>query len=302
MDTIHIDICPICSSKKLEETLQCKDFLVSKKLFSLYRCSSCGFTVTQDFPNQSAIGKYYDAADYVSHTDTRKGIINRLYHTARNISLKSKVALVKKYSHASSNTLLDIGCGTGYFLDAIAKQQWKVLGIEKSESVRNQTRQRLSLDVEDSDYLTSIANQSMDTVTLWHVLEHIENLNETLDNIFRILKKDGTVFIALPNKESSDALHYKEYWAAYDVPRHLWHFSPSDFEQLAKKHRFTVVKQKTMYFDPFYISMLSEKYKQSAFGSALGLAKGFYFCCRSLFNTNKSSSIIYILKKTRNEQ
>lgn len=302
MDTIHINICPICSSKELEEVLHCKDFLVSKKLFALCRCSSCGFTLTQDFPDQSSIGQYYDAPDYISHTDTRKGIINRLYHTARNISLKSKVNLVKKYSHASSNTLLDIGCGTGYFLDAIAKQQWKVLGIEKSESVRNHTRQRLSLEIEDSDYLSSITSESFNTVTLWHVLEHIENLNETLDNIYRILKRDGTVFVALPNKKSSDALHYKEYWAAYDVPRHLWHFSPPDFEQLAKKHGFTVVKQKTMYFDPFYISMLSEKYKQTTFGSILGLSKGFYFFVRSLFDNNKSSSIIYILKKTRNEQ
>lgn len=298
MDTVHTHVCPICSAKELSEVLHCNDFLVSNTAFSLCRCSICGFTFTQDFPNESSIGRYYDAPEYISHTDTKKGIINRLYHTARNISLKSKVNLVKKHAtNVSANSLLDIGCGTGYFLEAISKQGWKAFGIEKSESVRNQTRLRLSLQTEDTDYLPSVPNESLDAVTLWHVLEHIENLNETFDNIYRILKKDGTAFIALPNRKSFDAEHYKAYWAAYDVPRHLWHFSPSDFRLLAQKHNFRVVGQKAMYFDPFYISMLSEKYRGTALGSIVGLVKGFYFCCRSIFNINKSSSIIYILKK-----
>ena len=297
MNNIHLEYCPVCSGKKLESTLQCKDYLTSKEAFTLYNCNDCGFAFTQDFPNENFIGRYYDAPEYISHTDTKEGIINKLYHYARNFALKSKLNLVSRYTPANKKSLLDIGCGTGYFLEAIANKNWTAEGIEKSETVRNQARGRLNLPINGSDYLSKIESESKDAITMWHVLEHIERLNETMNELYRILKKDGTVFIALPNKKSIDAAYYKEFWAAYDVPRHLWHFSPFDFNELARKHNFKLVKQKAMYFDPFYISMLSEKYKNSKMSTIVGLIKGAYFCFRSLFDTEKCSSIIYILKK-----
>lgn len=297
MNNIHLEHCPICLGKELKSTLKCKDFLASNEIFTLVRCSGCGFAFTQDFPNENSIGQYYDAPEYISHTDTKEGIVNKLYHYARSFALKSKVKLVNHYTQTSERSLLDIGCGTGYFLEATAHEKWSVSGIEKSEIVRNHVKEKLKIEVNDSDYLSKIDSESKDVITMWHVLEHVENLNETMVQLHRILKQNGTVFIALPNKKSSDASYYKEFWAAYDVPRHLWHFSPPDFKKLAQKHNFRVVKQKAMYFDPFYISMLSEKYKKTKMGAFIGLIKGTYFCCRSFFNTEKCSSIIYILKK-----
>lgn len=299
MNNIHLEHCPLCSSSKLQPTLRCKDYLTSDETFTLVSCSVCGFAFTQDFPSEDSIGRYYDAPEYISHTDTKEGIINKLYHYARSFSLKSKVNLVNQYTHTINKSLLDIGCGTGYFLEAIASKNWDIEGIEKSETVRKQVKERIDLQVNDSDYLPKIESESKDAITMWHVLEHVENLNETMDQLHRILKKGGTAFIALPNKKSLDALYYKEYWAAYDVPRHLWHFSPPDFNELAKRHKFEVIKQKAMYFDPFYISMLSEKYKKTKMGTIVGLTKGAYFCFRSFFDTKKCSSVIYILKKTR---
>lgn len=297
MNHIHLNFCPVCNSKEISSVMSCVDYLTTKEEFTLCNCANCNFTFTQDFPNESSIAKYYDAPEYISHSDTKKGIINQLYHSARNIALKSKINLVNKYTNTTNKSLLDIGCGTGYFLEEAIKQRWNVSGIEKSESVRNGVNKRLGISVNDSDFLPQINSESKDAITMWHVLEHIENLNETMDHLHRILKKDGTVFIALPNKRSADAIHYKAFWAAYDVPRHLWHFSPSDFGQLAKKHNFELVKEKAMYFDPFYISMLSEKYKGTPLSSIVGLIKGGYFYLCSLFNTKKCSSIIYILKK-----
>lgn len=298
MKTIHIDFCPVCANKKSEKEFICRDFLATNESFSIYRCPNCSFGFTQDFPSEDEIGKYYDAPEYISHSDTSKGFINSLYHIARKIALKAKTNLILKYaSDNSTHKLLDIGSGTGYFLQAMREKKWIVTGIEKSETTRTYAHQKFDLDIQDSDYLSQMPNKTKDVITMWHVLEHIESLNATFENLYRVLKEDGTLFIALPNKESVDAKAYKEWWAAYDVPRHLWHFSPNDFEQLANKHGFKLVTMKGMTFDPLYISMLSEKNKGTTLAPIVGLFKGFIFLLKSLSDTKSCSSIVYILKK-----
>jgi len=297
MNKIHTNLCPVCNNSNSKESLKCRDYLVTNELFSVYQCPQCGFGFTQDFPSEDEIGKYYDAPEYISHSDTDKGLINSLYHIARNISLKSKTKLILKYTDIQKGKLLDIGTGTGYFLHAMCKKNWIVTGIEKSEATRIYAHKKFGLNIQDSDYLFDIPDKTKDAITMWHVLEHVEKLNPALSNLHRILKDDGVLFIALPNKASFDADHYKEYWAAYDVPRHLWHFSPNDFEEMANKHNFEIVERKRMNFDPFYISMLSEKNKGTSLGNIIGLFKGSLFFIKSLLNKEKSSSLIYILKK-----
>lgn len=297
MNTIHTEFCPICGNSECSGMFDCKDHLVTNEVFSILKCPKCGFAFTQDFPIESEIGVYYDAPEYISHTDSHKGLINSLYHKARKMALRSKTGLIKKYTHASCGTLLDIGCGTGYFLDAMRHKKWVVTGIEKSESTRTYAHDKFGLNIQDSDYLFEIPANTKDVITLWHVLEHLEKLNETMDTLHRILKDNGVLFIALPNKDSADASYYRENWAAYDVPRHLWHFSPNDFEVFANKHNFELVKTKGMPFDPFYISMLSEKNKGTSAASLIGLLKGGWFFLQSFFNINKNSSLVYILKK-----
>lgn len=299
MNTIHINFCPVCSNNNCENFLSCTDYMVTQEVYSLYKCAKCKFIFTQNFPVEDEIGKYYEAPEYVSHSDTQKGLINTLYHFARKITLRYKVNLVNKYAKQKSGKLLDIGSGTGYFLNAISKNKWDVKGIEKSEEARKLSRDKFGLDIQDSDSLFEIPSNSLDVITLWHVLEHIEKLNPTMENLHRILKDKGILFVALPNANSYDAAHYKQNWAAYDVPRHLWHFSPNSFSEFAKKHNFKVHKMNRMNFDPFYISMLSEKYKGSHFANLKGFLLGFTYFARSLFNTKRSSSIIYILKKNK---
>lgn len=297
MNTVHINSCPVCSSNDCTETHICKDYLATGELFTIYQCQNCGFSFTQDFPSEVEIGKYYDAPAYISHSDTHQGVINSLYHWARKIALKSKTKIASKYSSDNAETLLDIGTGTGYFLNAMRLKKWVVTGIEKSKPTRDYAHKKFGLNIQDSEYLFNMPNKTKDVVTMWHVLEHIEKLNETMSNLYRILKDDGVLIIALPNKKSVDALAYKAAWAAYDVPRHLWHFSPDDFTYFAEKHNFKIEKTKAMYFDPFYIAMLSEKNKGTFAASLIGLIKGFLYFTQSLFDTQKCSSIIYILKK-----
>lgn len=297
MNTIHTSICPICSSKDLVPLLRCKDYYASGEEFELVKCQVCRFAITQDFPSEDVVGKYYNVPDYISHSDTHEGIINKLYHIARGIALKSKAKTITKHSAKDASTLLDIGCGTGYFLNKMKEKKWIVTGIEKDDGARKYAKDKFDLNTHTHDYLFQLAEKKKDVITMWHVLEHVEKLNATLSKIHEVLKDNGTAVIALPNKESLDAKAYKDKWAAYDVPRHLWHFSPNDFELLANKHNFKLVEIKPMYFDAFYISMLSEKYKGTFAASLIGLTKGGIYFLRSLFDKRKCSSVIYILKK-----
>ncbi len=299
---IHTSICPVCGSKEIAPFLSCKDNLTTQEVFEICNCAVCGFAFTQDFPSEKEIGKYYEATAYVSYSDTHKGIINTLYHWARKIALKSKAKMVASYADNRKGMLLDIGSGTGYFLNKMKEQKWIVTGIEKSDAARQYTKQKFDIDCQPSEYLYEIPCKTKDVITMWHVLEHLEHLNSVLDHIQGILKNDGTLIIALPNKDSFDAAHYKEYWAAYDVPRHLWHFSPSDFEHLANRHQFELVDTKPMYFDAFYISMLSEQNKGTTLGSLVGLIKGGIYFLKSLGNKERCSSLTYILKKKEIKQ
>lgn len=299
MKKIHTDICPVCGSIELVPYLSCKDHLTTQEIFDIYQCKTCGFALTQDFPAENEIGPYYDAPEYISHSDTQRGIINTLYHLARKMALKSKSKIVSRYASKKTGMLLDIGSGTGYFLNKMKEEKWIVTGIEKSELARKYAKQKFDIDCQCSEYLYNVCEKTKDVITMWHVLEHMEHLNHVMGHLSAILKNDGTVIIALPNKSSLDAVHYKEYWAAYDVPRHLWHFSLPDFERLAEKHHFEVIDVKPMYFDAFYISMLSEKNKGTFMATIVGLAKGGIFFLRTLADKEKSSSLIYILKKNK---
>ncbi|MDR1882167.1 MAG: class I SAM-dependent methyltransferase [Prevotella sp.] len=297
MKKIHTDICPVCGNTELVPHLSCKDYLTTRESFDIYRCKACGFALTQDFPAEDEIDPYYEAPEYISHSDTRQGIINILYHWARKIALKSKSKTVNRYATKKTGMLLDIGAGTGYFLNRMKEQKWIVTGIEKSESARKFAKRKFDIDCQSSDYLYKVCEKTKDVITMWHVLEHMEHPNRVMEHLFSLLKDDGTAIIALPNKDSFDAVHYREYWAAYDVPRHLWHFSPSCFELLAKKLHFELIDVKPMYFDTFYISMLSEKNKGTFLASIAGLAKGAVFFLLTLGNRKRSSSLVYILKK-----
>ena len=297
MKTIHSDKCPVCGHEDMKPYLECKDNFATQEIFSLVQCRECGFVLTQDFPSENEIGRYYDVPEYISHTDTQKGIINTLYHWARKIALKSKSKIVQKYATKQNGMLLDIGCGTGYFLNRMKQLKWIVTGIEKAESPRNYAKEKFGLNCQASDYLFDIPAQTKDVITMWHVLEHLEQLNKTMAILHKILRNDGVAIIALPNRKSYDAEHYKSDWAAYDVPRHLWHFSPDDFELLANKHSFELVDVKPMYFDAFYISMMSEKNKGMFAATLVGLIRGFFYFVGTLFDKKRSSSLIYILKK-----
>ena len=290
--------CPICGQKAISQKfLSCEDYLVSHKLFSVICCDACRFIFTQNSPLPDEITAYYDSSEYVSHSNTKTGLINTVYHLVRKVMIGKKTKLIQKIS--KGRTLLDVGCGTGYFAGTMKQKDWKVIGIEPSKNAAEMARQKFGLVVKPPEALFEFPEQSFDVITLWHVLEHLPNLNEAMTQFHKLLKDNGVLVVALPNVDSYDAKKYQQFWAAYDVPRHLWHFSPNTFLRFAEKCKFNIIDIKPMPFDAFYISMLSEKNKKNKFAAIRGFYHGIISYLICLFNKKKSSSLIYILKKRR---
>jgi SAM-dependent methyltransferase len=289
---MHYTNCPVCTSTNIEFSFDCPDHSVSKQTFKIYKCTSCTFLFTNPVPAENEIGPYYQSEEYVSHTDSNKGLINRLYHIVRNITLKQKVSLINSFK-TKEKTLLDIGCGTGYFLKAAKEDQWKVAGMEPDDSARALAIKNTGENIAPALSHLPEENQYK-VITLWHVLEHIHQLSHSIQRINKHQKEGGYVVIALPNHLSWDAKHYKQYWAAYDVPRHLYHFNKKSVIHLLESNGYKHISTKPMWFDSIYVSMLSEKYKGG--GTIFGILKGLWSNFSGLFSKEYSSHI-YIFKK-----
>src|SRR3954471_2345067 len=256
---LELHRCPICNSNQFKPFLACKDYTVSRETFSIFRCTSCQFKFTNPIPDLNKLGSYYKSEEYISHSNTKKGFINSCYQTVRKYTLLKKLALLSKFY--KTGRILDIGCGTGEFLNTCKQAKWDTVGIEPDENARKMAQNNFSLDVKAEEELKNLQDESFDVISMWHVLEHVPDLKGRIEDLKRLLKPNGLILIAVPNCDSHDAKLYKEFWAAYDVPRHLYHFTPIDIGQLAKQYDMKVSLVLPMIFDSFYVSMLSEKYK-----------------------------------------
>jgi 2-polyprenyl-3-methyl-5-hydroxy-6-metoxy-1,4-benzoquinol methylase len=302
MSNIHYTHCPVCGSTELESVLRVKDYTVSGDTFPVVECRSCSLRFTQDVPDASSIGPYYKSEDYISHTNTAKGLVNRLYHLVRKRTLASKRKLVTKQTGLSKGKLLDIGSGTGAFLAEMNHHGWETTGLEPDAGARQVALQHYQVNLQDMNALAGLPAGSYDAVTLWHVLEHVHELHATVRQFHRVLKDTGKLIIAVPNYTSPDAALYNEYWAAYDVPRHLYHFSPRSMQVLMEKNGLQIQHYKTMWYDPFYIAMLSSKYKNGKISWLGSVWNGLRSDLAAMKDVKRSSSVIYIINKKQTSQ
>lgn len=302
MDKLIVKACPQCSDTHLKHVMTCTDFYASGERFELFSCENCCFTFTQGFPTGAAMDKYYESSEYISHSDTRKGMINSVYHRVRKYMLGRKARLVMKESRRTSGKLLDIGSGTGYFPFIMAKKGWDVEAIEKNVRARAFAKETFNLNMKPEEGLSAFEPGIFDVITLWHVMEHLENLNETWDRLYELLTDKGILIIAVPNRASYDAGKYGANWAAYDVPRHLWHFTPGTIQQFGSKHGFIMAERYPMPFDAFYVSMLSEKNMKKKFSFLRGMYTGTLAWFSALARKERSSSMIYVFRKKHNEK
>ena len=258
---IHYTNCPVCGSVDIKPVLKAKDYTVSGEMFSIVECSACSLRFSQDVPNANTITPYYKYENYISHTNTSKGLINRLYQLVRKRTLKQKRKLVEKITGKTNGQFLDVGSGTGAFVNEMKQQGWQVTGLEPDADARAAAKNIYNIELKEMDLFNHLPINSFDAITLWHVIEHVHDLTAYVQQLKKLLKEEGKLFIAVPNYTSTDAAIYKEYWAAYDVPRHLYHFSPNSMQLLMEKNGMKLLQYQPMWFDSFYISMLSSKYK-----------------------------------------
>lgn len=282
-------------STNLKHFQTVKDNSVSKEIFELLYDENLDMLVTSPQPDAANLSRYYESEDYISHTDGKRSLFEKAYHFIKNIALKNKLSLINNLQD-KKGALLDIGAGTGDFLSVAKNNGWNAVGIEPSEkaqSIANQKGVKLKLNTSDFE------NNSFDIITMWHVLEHVPNLEDQIKELKRLLKPNGSIIIAVPNFKSYDANHYKEFWAAYDVPRHLWHFSKTAIQKLFQKENIELVKILPMKFDSFYVSLLSEKYKTGK----MNFVKAFFVGLKSNWKAKRNfeySSHIYVLKSAKN--
>lgn len=284
--------CPICDSNNFKPIISCKDFTVSLNTFNIVECKNCSFLFTNPRPSNNDLPSFYKSINYISHSDTKKGIISQIYHLVRKYTLNQKLKLLN--SHVDFGNLLDYGCGTGMFLKQAVAKGWSSLGIEPDKGAREMANSDKHLAYSNKEELNT-ANPliTFNAISLWHVLEHITDLHESLNFFKQKLNKNGILIIAVPNFKSYDSKYYKEFWAAYDLPRHLYHFESKTICQLMYKHGFKLKQTYPMKFDSFYVSMLSEKY---SFGR-INYLKSFLLGLRSNLkakNPAEYSSVIYI--------
>jgi 2-polyprenyl-3-methyl-5-hydroxy-6-metoxy-1,4-benzoquinol methylase len=298
---VHHNVCPLCSSEKINLLHRCVDHFISKEVFTVYICNSCSFEFTQDYPAETAIGRYYESVDYISHSDTSKGISNKIYLIVRNFMLGKKRSIIENVTGLKRGKLLDIGSGTGHFASTMKKAGWIVSGIEINQKARDFSISKFGLEVISPEKIDTLDAESYDCITLWHVLEHFHDPFKYAADIFNLLRPGGICLVAFPNCTSYDAEYYRQFWAAYDVPRHLWHFNPVTIGLFSEKSGFNAESMKSLPLDLFYISILSERYRGSKAAFFRGILNALPFAISAFFNKRKSSSIISVLRKPQGQ-
>lgn len=276
--------------KNLEFYISSKDYTVSNENYKLLYNKEYDLLITDPIPEDLA--KYYESDKYISHTDGNKSIIDKVYNLVKNYTLRKKLKLINSFN-TESKTILDIGAGTGDFLSICKKNNWVVNGVEPSDNAKKLAFDK-GITLEND---INIYDEKFDIITMWHVLEHVTNLEEYIIKLKSLLKENGVLVIAVPNYKSYDAKYYKEYWAAFDVPRHIWHFSKSSIDKLFSKVDMEIIKVLPMKFDSYYVSLLSEKYKKGT----LKPLKAFLIGLKSNLSaksTKEYSSHIYIIKNS----
>jgi 2-polyprenyl-3-methyl-5-hydroxy-6-metoxy-1,4-benzoquinol methylase len=286
--------CPLCKSVHFLNHLVVKDHAHTQESFTICHCRNCELWFTNPRPTLEAIGHYYDHQNYISHKNKSSNLINFIYKAVRKITIQKKLNWIRE-RHKSPGRLLDFGCGTGHFLYGAKSKGWLVSGVEPNENARNYAISKHKLNIYDN--LAELKKENKyDVITLFHVLEHVHDIKGTIKSLLELLKKRGTIYIAVPNRESTDSQYYKENWAALDVPRHLYHFNKKSMEVLAEKNSLKIIDQKPMIFDTYYVSLLSDKYLQQKVSLLTSIIKGYRFN-KMATEKNNYSSILFILKK-----
>lgn len=288
------NICPWCGSDKAQIDLWLKDEFLTKEDFHICECLNCGLLYTMPRPDKEHIGDYYKSEEYYSHQENTKGFIPKLYERVKKTNLKHKYQLATK--GLGVGKMLEIGCGVGDFLHTTEEHGWDCMGVEPSEEAKAIAANRTKAKIISSEEMESLKDGSFDLITMWHVLEHVDDLSWELSQLQRLVKSNGRIVIAVPNYKSYDGQYYKELWAAYDVPRHLNHFNRTTLTKIFKTKGLELVKMDKLKWDAYYISYMSEQYKLHSLPLVRGAMRGLISNCKAR-HSGEWSSLVYVFEK-----
>ena len=286
--------CPWCGSDKAQINLWLKDEFLTKEDFHICECLNCGLLYTMPRPKKEKIGEYYKSNDYYSHQENKKGFIPKVYEKVKKTNLKYKYKLATR--GLDIGKMLDIGSGVGDFLHTAESHGWQCIGVEPSEDAKNIARQRTKANLIESAEIENLPDQMFDVITMWHVLEHVDNLRWQVEQLQRLIKPKGRIVIALPNYKSYDGQYYKEKWAAYDVPRHLNHFNRTTIVKIFNTNGLRLISTDKLKWDAYYISYMSEQYKLHQFPLLRGAIRGWLSNIKAR-RSGEWSSLVYIFEK-----
>ena len=287
-------ICPYCQSESKDLYLKLKDYFLTQEDFEIYRCPHCGLLFTWTRPDDNVIGNYYKSDDYLSHNESKKGLIPFIYNRVKRVNIKNKFTIAT--TATKGTRMLDFGCGVGDFIFYAKQHGYNVAATDVSKNAREAAAKKLGAPLPSPDQVFELPNQSFDIITMWHVLEHINDLRTQVFHLDRLLAPEGRLVIALPEYLSYDAQYYQDKWAAYDVPRHLNHFDRNSLQNLFGGTQLKLVDTKPLKWDSYYISMLSEKYRGSSLSFVKGIIQGFK-SNRAARKSGEYSSMVYIFER-----
>lgn len=289
-------ICPWCGSEKTQIHLWIKDEFLTHEEFQIHECQKCALLFTEPRPSKDKIGEYYKSEEYYSHQENKHGFIPKVYESVKSINLKHKYKIATKGLKAGK--VLDIGCGVGDFLHTMEKHGWECTGVEPSEEAKIIARKRIKANLYAPEEINQMPNASFDIITMWHVLEHVDDLKWQVEQLTRLIKPNGRIVIAVPNYKSYDAEYYKELWAAYDVPRHLNHFNKKTLSNIFKTNGLNLLKTDKLIWDAYYISFMSEQYRHHKLPLLKGAFRGLISNCKAR-RSGEWSSLVYVFEKQK---
>ena len=287
--------CPYCESNNSSLYLELKDYFLTQEDFEIVKCCDCGLLYTTPRPPSEKLGDYYKSENYLSHKENKHGFIPRIYEFVKSFNLKNKLKIATKGK--GTGNILDIGCGVGDFLLCSKQAGWSVEGIEPSDDAKKIAEERLQTVVHNPNEIDTLPSGFYDVITMWHVLEHVEDIKTEVAQLYRLLKPSGRLVIAVPNYRSYDAQYYKDKWAAWDVPRHLSHFDRESIKNTFSAYNDLILKDiTTLKWDSYYISFLSEKYLQHSLSLVKGVFRGFVSNVKAR-GSKEYSTLVYVFEK-----
>lgn len=290
--------CPWCGSEDSHIHLWIRDEFLSHEEFQIHECPKCGLLFTEPRPSKEKIGEYYKSEEYYSHQENKHGFIPKIYEKVKSVNLKKKYRISTK--GMKTGKVLDIGCGVGDFLHTMEQKGWECTGVEPSKDAKNIARKRIKGKLFAPEEVIKMQEASFDLITMWHVLEHVDDLKWELEQLTRLIKPDGRIVIAVPNYKSYDAQFYKELWAAYDVPRHLNHFNQKTLANIFKTKGLNLVQTDKLIWDAYYISYMSEQYKHHSLPLLRGVFRGWISNCKAR-KSWEWSSMVYVFEREKGQ-